>query len=71
MPIEFSSLTKLEVLDLRNSSFVGLLPPDLSNLRRTLQAILLDDNGFSGKIPLDWGALTQLNRLGLGRSLDV
>jgi hypothetical protein len=67
LPAGISSLVNLELLDLRNCSFVGLLPTGLSYLKDNLRSAFFNINGFSGPIPKEWVELTNLNLLNLGK----
>lgn len=49
------------------STLKGTIPTELSNLKGTLQKLDLKDNDFSGNIPSEYGSLTKLNYLDLGK----
>lgn len=56
----------LELLNLAFNGFSGKLPPTLNNLR-ALNAVVLNNNKFSGEIP-DLSHLTQLRQLNLANN---
>ncbi len=60
------SQNHLELLNLAHNGFSGPLPPTLNNLK-TLGAIVLNNNKFSGVIP-DLSHLTQLRQLNLANN---
>ncbi|XP_078159820.1 polygalacturonase inhibitor 1-like [Carex rostrata] len=69
IPPSFSKLTKLELLDLTNTSVSGPIPDFLS--RTNLSALDLSNNKFSGPIPLSLTKLPNLRYLDLsGNSLS-
>lgn len=60
---DFSPLAaSLQLLDLSNNGFIGLLPASLWTLT-SLELLVLDNNGFTGPISADVSQLTQLSKL--------
>ncbi|PIN21971.1 Serine/threonine protein kinase [Handroanthus impetiginosus] len=58
---DFSSLSNLRWLDLSNNKLDSVL----SNMPKSVVAVLLSNNSFSGKIPEQYGKLNQLQQLDL------
>ena len=61
-PSIFSTLTNLEVLNLRSNSLVGPIPTTIQTLTN-LQELYLYNNDFSGSIPSEVGLLTNLGKI--------
>ena len=60
-----ASMTSLEILSLFNCQLTGSLPKLLPS---SLKELLLYTNKFSGPLPSEWGKLSSLVRLVLGRN---
>ena len=60
LPEEIRDLVNLQVLALHSNGFEGPLP---QSLPRSLVSLDLGYNQFTGTIPTEWGALTNLERL--------
>ncbi|EOA32149.1 hypothetical protein CARUB_v10015400mg [Capsella rubella] len=61
LPYEFGHLNKLEYLSVSSNSFLGQVPPTISNLTQLTQ-LRLGSNGFTGSLPLVQN-LTKLSNL--------
>ena len=64
LPPALGNLTNLQVLDLSNNRFSGVLPSGLGTLA-ALQQLYLEANQFSGALPTTFGQLSRLNVLWL------
>ena len=62
----FTSLNKLEVLDLSYNKFYGDLPVEINNLKN-LKILNLENNLFSGQLPT-LANLTKLVSINLGNN---
>ena len=69
IPLEFSSLSKLNTLRITNSNLGGTLHPSLFVNLTNLSELVLSGNNLTGTIPSEIGLLTNLRRLNLKRNL--
>ena len=64
IPVELSSLSNLDYLNLSSNQLTGEIPPELGNLKN-LRQLYLSNNQFDGEIPKELGSLSELGRLDL------
>uniref|UniRef100_A0A7N2LV12 Leucine-rich repeat-containing N-terminal plant-type domain-containing protein n=1 Tax=Quercus lobata TaxID=97700 RepID=A0A7N2LV12_QUELO len=62
-----NSSTSLDILDLSDNQFQGLIPDAFSKIN-SLEVLILDDNEFEGGIPKGIGGLCNLNTLSLSHN---
>nr|XP_028962274.1 putative receptor-like protein kinase At3g47110 [Malus domestica] len=67
LPIEISSLSKLQVLALSKNTLSGEIPPSFGNLS-SLQVLSVEENNLLGGIPNSLGQLKRLTYLSLGQN---
>ncbi|KDP34613.1 hypothetical protein JCGZ_11136 [Jatropha curcas] len=67
MPKWFCKLSSLQVLDLSNNKFSGMLPQCLGNFSVSLSVLNLENNSFTGTIPHTW-TRSKLRMIKLGRN---
>ena len=64
IPVELSSLSNLDYLNLSSNHLTGEIPHELRNLKNLVQ-LYLSNNQFVGEIPEELGILSELQRLDL------
>ena len=63
IPDEMFLLTKLSEMNLENAQFAGTIPELFKNLNSTLMDLFLNDNSFTGSVPVAFDHLTALETL--------
>lgn len=63
IPNEVFQLTSLSEMNLENAQFAGTIPELFKNLNATLMDLFLNDNQFTGSVPVAFDVLTALETL--------
>ena len=64
IPVELSSLSNLDYLNLSSNHLTGEIPQELGNLKNLVR-LYLSNNQFDGEIPEELGSLSELQHLDL------